>query len=113
MLKTDEDEDNERCRDDVVTLQTNTQISAILKTHTLTGCVSFVSHHVPHEVSHPVEQRLHTADEVHVFGFADALLDEVDHEAGRDEGHGKDHADRHQDINRGGHPGDGKDDDDQ
>ena len=57
-----------------------------------------MSHHVPDEVGHPVEQWLHTADELHVFGFTDSLLDEEDHEAGRDEGHGEDHTDGHQHV---------------
>lgn len=48
---------------------------------------------------------MHAADELHVFGFADALLDEEDYEAGRDEGHGEDHADGHQDVHRGRYPG--------
>lgn len=63
------------------------------------------SHHVPDEVGQPVEQRLHSADELHVFGLADALLDEEDHKASWDEGHGKDDADGDQNIHRGRHPG--------
>lgn len=63
-----------------------------------------MSYHVPDEVGHPVEQRLHTTDELHVFCLVDALLNEEDHEAGRDEGHGEDDTDGHQDIHRGGHP---------
>lgn len=64
------------------------------------------SHHVPGEVGQPVEQRLHAADELHVLGCTDALLDEEDHKASRDEGHGKDHADGHQHVHGGGDPGD-------
>lgn len=63
-------------------------------------------HHVPGEGGQPVEQRLHAADELHVFGFADAFLDQEDHEAGRDEGHREDHADGHQHIHGGRYPGD-------
>lgn len=64
------------------------------------------SHHVPGEGGHPVEQRLHSTNELHVFGFTDSFLDEEDHEASRDERHGKDHADGHQHIHRGRYPGD-------
>lgn len=45
-------------------------------------------------------------DEMHVFGFADPLLDEEDHEARRHEGHGEDDADGHKDVHGGRHPGD-------
>lgn len=63
-------------------------------------------HHVPEEVGRPVEQWLHAADELHVFGFADPLLDEEDHEARGNEGHGEDDTDRNQNVHRGGYPGD-------
>lgn len=59
-------------------------------------CLFFSTHHIPDEVGQPVEQRLHSADELHVFGFIDSLLDEEDHETGWDEGHGKDHTDGYQ-----------------
>lgn len=66
----------------------------------------FGSHHVPYEVGGPVEQRMDATDEMHVFGFADPLLDEEDHEARRHEGHGEDDADGHKDVHGGRHPGD-------
>ena len=52
-------------------------------------------HHVPEEVGHPVDQRADPADELQVLGLGGALLDEVEDEAGRDEGHGEDDADGH------------------
>lgn len=41
---------------------------------------------------------MHTTDELHVLGLVDSLLNEEDYEAGRDERHGEDHADGHQDV---------------
>lgn len=66
-----------------------------------------ISHHIPQKVGEPVEERLNSADELHVFGFIHSLLNEEDHKAGWDEGHGEDDADGDQNIDRGGHP-DGK-----
>lgn len=57
-----------------------------------------ISYHIPDEVGQPIKQRLHSADELHVFGLVHSLLDEEDHKAGRDEGHGEDHADGNQHI---------------
>lgn len=76
------------------------------RTDTGRGSACFGSHHVPDEVGCPVEQRVDAADEVHVFGFTDSLLDEEDHEARGDEGHGENDADGHQDVHGGRHPGD-------
>lgn len=39
-----------------------------------------------------------------MLGGGHALLDEVEDEAGGDEGHGKDDTDRHHGIHRGGQP---------
>lgn len=63
-------------------------------------------YHVPGEVGHPVDRRIHPADELQVFGFADALLDQEEDKTGRDEGHGEDHADGHHNIGGAGRPGD-------
>lgn len=71
--------------------------------------VRITSYHIPHKVCQPIEERLHSADELHVFGLVDPLLDEEDHEAGGDEGHGKDHADRDQHVHRCRHPERGSD----
>ncbi len=62
-------------------------------------------HHVPHKVGQPVEEGLHSTDELHVFGFIHSLLDEEHHKAGRDERHGEDDADGHQHIDWGRHSG--------
>lgn len=58
--------------------------------------IRIISYHIPHKVCQPIKERLHSADELHVFGFIDSLLDEEDHETGWDEGHGKDHTDGYQ-----------------
>lgn len=63
-----------------------------------------IAHHIPHKVSKPVQERLNSTDELHVFGFIHSLLNEEDHKASWDEGHGKDDADGDQNINWGGHP---------
>lgn len=57
-----------------------------------------LSHHIPDKVGQPIKERLHSADKLHVFGLVHSLLDEEDHKAGRDEGHGEDHADGNQHI---------------
>lgn len=62
------------------------------------------AHHVPEEVCHPVNQRADPTDELEVLGGGHALLDEVEDEAGGDEGHGKDDTDRHHSIDGGGQP---------
>lgn len=49
-------------------------------------------YHVPGEVGQPVDGRIHPAHKLQVFGLTDALLDEEEDKAGRDEGHGEDHA---------------------
>lgn len=51
------------------------------------------SYHVPDKVCQPVDHWLHPTYELQVLGFADALLDQENYEAGRDKGHGEDHAD--------------------
>ncbi len=61
-------------------------------------------YHVPGEVGQPVDGGVDAAHELQVFGFTDALLDEEEDEAGRDEGHGEDHADRHHHIRRSRRP---------
>jgi len=58
------------------------------------------THHVPEEVGHPVDQRADPADKLQVLGLGGALLDEVEDEAGRDEGHGEDDADGHHGVHR-------------
>lgn len=50
-------------------------------------------YHIPDKVGQPVDDRLHTTDELQVFGLADTFLDKEDHKAGRNKGHGKDHTD--------------------
>ena len=40
-----------------------------------------------------------------MFGLGGTLLDEVEDEAGRDEGHGEDDADGHHRVHRRGQPG--------
>lgn len=57
-------------------------------------------YHVPGEVGQPVDGGIHPTDELQVFGFTNTLLDEEEDEAGRDEGHGEDHADRHHHVRR-------------
>lgn len=68
------------------------------------------TYHVPEEVGQPVDQRTDAADKLEVLGLSDPLLDQVEDKTGRDEGHGKDDANCHDGINRGGQPGgrDGK-----
>lgn len=104
-MEADEDEDDQGCRDKVVTLQGHTEQQSASRAGMAAWRRVCPSHHVPSEVGQPVEQRLHAADELHVFGCVDSLLDEEDHKARRDEGHGKDHADGHQHIHRGCYPG--------
>lgn len=67
-----------------------------------------VPYHVPNKVGQPVKERLHSADELHVFGFVHSLLDEEDNETRGDEGHGEDHADGNQHVDRCCHPGGGR-----
>ena len=54
-----------------------------------------ITDHVPEEVGHPIDQRADPADKLQVLSLGDPLLDEVEDEAGRDEGHGKNDADGH------------------
>lgn len=63
-----------------------------------------MSHHVPDKIRQPVEEGLHTTDELQVLGLVDPLLNEEDHKTGGDEGHGEDDADGHQHVHRGRHP---------
>lgn len=53
----------------------------------------FSPYHIPDKVGKPVDHRLHTTDELQVLSLADTFLDEEDHKAGRNKGHGKDHTD--------------------
>lgn len=62
------------------------------------------TYHVPEKVCHPVNQRADPTDKLEVLGGGHALLDEIEDEAGRDEGHGKDDANCHHGVNRGGQP---------
>ena len=55
-------------------------------------------YHIPGEVCHPVDGWVDSADELQVLAVGHALLDEVQHEAGRDERHGEDHTDRHHHV---------------
>ena len=56
------------------------------------------AYHVPEEVGDPVDSRVDAADKLQVFAVGHSLLDQEEHEAGRHEGHGKDHADRHNHV---------------
>lgn len=58
----------------------------------------FWTHHVPEEVGPPVDHGAHPADKLQVLGLGDALLDEVEDEAGGDEGHGENNTDRHDGV---------------
>ena len=62
------------------------------------------SYHVPDKIGEPVYDRLHSADELQVLRFADALLDQEHDKAGRDEGHREDDTDGHKDVHGCGHP---------
>lgn len=62
------------------------------------------SYHVPDKIGEPVDDRLHSADELQVLRFADALLDQEHDKAGRDEGHREDDTDGHKDVHGCGHP---------
>lgn len=61
------------------------------------------SYHIPHEIGEPVDDRLHSTDELQVLCFADPLLDQEHNKAGRDEGHREDDTDGHEDIHWCGH----------
>lgn len=67
-------------------------------------------YHIPDKVGQPVKERLHSADELHVFGLVHSLLDEEDYKACRDKGHGEDHADGNQHIHWCRHPEGGRTD---
>lgn len=56
------------------------------------------SHHVPEKVGDPVDHRADSTNKLQMFGLGDTFLNEVEDEAGRDEGHGKDDADGHHSI---------------
>lgn len=57
-----------------------------------------ISYHIPDKVGQPIEQRLHSADELQVFSLVHSLLDEENNKTGRDKGHGEDHTDGNQHI---------------
>ena len=62
------------------------------------------SYHVPDKIGEPVDDRLHSTDELQVLRFADALLDQEHDKAGRDKGHREDDTDGHEDVHGCGHP---------
>ena len=62
-------------------------------------------YHVPQVVGQPVDQGADPADELQVLGLGGTLSDEVDEEAGWDDGHGEDDADRHCRVHRCAQPG--------
>ena len=63
-----------------------------------------LAYHVPEEVGHPVHDRADPTDKLQVFGLGRTLLDEVEDEAGRDEGHGEYDTDRHHGVYWSGQP---------
>lgn len=65
-------------------------------------------YHVPEVVGQPVDQGADAADELQVLGLGGALPDEVEDEAGRDEGHGEDDTDGHGRIHRRAQPSEGE-----
>lgn len=79
------------------TISIRISVGKLLKKFNLTGLA--YTYHIPDKVGQPVEQRLHSADKLHVFCFIHSLLNEKHHKTGRDEGHGEDDADGHQNIN--------------
>lgn len=52
-------------------------------------------YHVPEEAGRPVNQRTDATDKLQVLGLRHPLLDQIEDEAGRNEGHRKDDADGH------------------
>ena len=60
---------------------------------------------VPEKVAKPVESGGQAPQALQVFGSGDTLVNEDKDEAGRDKGHGEDHADGDKHVHRGGHPG--------
>ena len=58
----------------------------------------WLTHHVPEEVGHPVNHRADPAHKLQVFGLGHSLLDEVEDEAGGDEGHGENNTDRNHSV---------------
>lgn len=52
--------------------------------------VTLMTHHVPDEVGHPVEQWLDATDKLQMFGFTGSLLDQKKNKTGRHKGHGED-----------------------
>lgn len=78
------------------------------RTEVYTAAAGRRSYHVPDKIGQPVDDGLHSADELQVLCFADPLLDQEHDEAGRNEGHRKDNTDGHEDIHRCGHPGNRK-----
>ena len=67
--------------------------------------LQYSSYHVPQVVGQPVHQGADPADELQVLGLSCTLPDEVEEEAGWDEGHGEDDADRHRRVHRCAQPG--------
>lgn len=56
------------------------------------------AYHVPEEAGQPVGGGAHSADKLEVLGLAHPLLDQIEDKAGRDEGHGENHADGHRSV---------------
>lgn len=117
LLETHKDDDDQRSGNNVVTLQKREKErigSVHFRTTSLRNWVFvdsdvIVSYHVPNKVGQPIKERLHSTDELHVFGFVHSLLDEEDNETCGDKGHGEDHTDGNQHVDRCCHPGgDGK-----
>lgn len=67
-----------------------------METHT--AAADRGAYHIPHKVGEPVDDGLHSTDELEVLRFADPLLDQEHDKAGWDEGHRKDDTDGHKDI---------------
>lgn len=63
---------------------------------------------VPEEVGQPVGGGAHSTDKLEVLGLVHPLLDQIKDKAGRDEGHGKNHADGHYSIHRSGQSAEGR-----
>ena len=63
---------------------------------------------VPEEVGQPVGGVAHSADKLEVLGLVHPLLDQIKDKAGRDEGHGKNHADGHYSVHRSGQSAEGR-----
>lgn len=72
--------------------------------HNLFWLQPCLTYHVPEEVGYPVHWRADPADKLQMLGLGRTLLDEVEDEAGRDEGHGENNTDRHHGVYWSGQP---------